>query len=57
MRKLVNILLAAAFVGCLVGCLVWAAVAPRMQALIPTILGIVTAEILLSRKTGYIRYY
>jgi len=53
MRKLVNILLAAAFVGCLV----WAAVAPRMQALIPTILGIVIAEILLSRKTDYIRYY
>lgn len=53
MRKLVNILLAAA----LVGCLVWAAVAPRMQALIPTILGIVIAEILLSRKTNFTRYY
>ena len=53
MRKIVNILLAAAIVGCIV----WAAVAPRMQALIPTIIGIIIGEILLSRKTNYIRYY
>jgi len=52
-KTLINILLAAT----LVGCIVWAAVAPRMQALIPTILGIIIAEILFSRKTNYIRYY
>lgn len=52
-KTLINILLAAA----LVGCIAWAAVAPRMQALIPLILGIVIAEVLLSRKTNYIRYY
>lgn len=50
MRKFINILLAAA----LVGCIVWAAVAPRMQALIPLILGIVIAEILVARNTNYI---
>jgi len=53
MRKFINILLAAA----LVGCIVWAAVAPRMQALIPTILGIIDGEVLLSRNTDYIKHY
>ena len=50
MRKIINLLLVAA----LVGCIVWAAVAPRMQALIPLILGIVIAEILVARNTNYI---
>lgn len=53
MRKFINILLAAA----LVGCIVWAAVAPRMQTLIPTILGIIDGEILLSRNTDYIKHF
>ena len=52
-RILVNIILAAS----LVGCIVWAAIAPGMQALVPTILGIIIAEVLLSRRTNYIRYY
>ena len=53
MRKFINILLAAA----LIACVVWAAVAPRMQALIPLILGIVIAEILIARNTNYITHY
>ena len=52
-RKIVNVLLVAAFIACLV----WAAVAPRMQALIPTILGIIDGEILLSRNTDYIKHF
>lgn len=42
MRKLINILLAAA----LVGCVIWAAVAPKMQAIIPLILAIIAGEAL-----------
>ena len=41
MKKTVtNILLGAAFCGCLA----WAAVAPRLQAMIPAILAIIIAE-------------
>ena len=53
MDALINIILAAAFVGCII----WAAVAPGMQALIPTFLGIAAGICLLSRKTDYIKYY
>lgn len=53
MKRLVNFLLSAAFVGCVI----WAAVAPGMQALIPTILAIASGIGLLSRKTDYIKYY
>lgn len=52
-KRVVNVLLVAAFIACLV----WAAVAPRMQALIPTILGIIDGEVLLSRNTDYIKHY
>lgn len=53
MRKFINILLAAA----LVGCIVWAAAAPKMQALIPTLLAIVIGEVLVGRNTNYIKHY
>lgn len=53
MRKFFNILLAAA----LVGCIVWAAAAPKMQALIPTILAIIIGEVLVGRNTNYIKHY
>lgn len=53
MRKIVNILLAAAFVGCVC----WAAVAPGMQALIPTFIAICAGIRLLDRTSDYIRYY
>lgn len=53
MRKFINILLAAT----LVGCIVWAAAAPKMQALIPTILAIVIGEVLVGRNTNYIKHY
>lgn len=43
-KTVINILLGAAFFGCLA----WAAVAPRMQALVPAILAIVIAEALAS---------
>ena len=53
MKHLANFLLAAAFVGCVI----WAAVAPGMQALIPLIIAIAAGIGLLSRKTDYIKYY
>lgn len=53
MKRLVNFLLAAAFVGCVI----WAAVAPGMQALIPLIIAIAAGIGLLSRKTDYITNY
>lgn len=53
MDALINILLSAAFVGCVI----WAAVAPGMQALIPTIIAIAAGIGLLSRKTDYIKYF
>lgn len=53
MRKIINIILVAA----LIACVIWAAVAPRMQALIPLILGIVIAEILVARNTNYITHF
>lgn len=49
----INILLSAAFFGCVI----WAAVAPGMQALIPTIIAIAAGIGLLSRKTDYITHY
>ncbi len=52
-RTIINLALVAA----LVGCIVWAAIAPGMQALIPLIVAIICGEILLSRKTNFIRYY
>ena len=53
MRKVLNPILTLA----LVACIIWAAVAPGMQALIPTFLGIAAGICLLSRKTDYIKYY
>ena len=53
MDALINILLVAAFVGSLI----WAAVAPGMQALIPLIIAIAAGIGLLSRKTDYIKYF
>ena len=53
MKRLANFLLAAAFVGCVI----WAAVAPGMQALIPTVIAIASGIGLLSRKTDYITHY
>lgn len=53
MKHLANFFLAAAFVGCVI----WAAVAPGMQALIPLIIAIAAGIGLLSRKTDYIKYF
>lgn len=53
MDALKNTLLAAAFVGSLI----WAAVAPGMQALIPTLTAIASAIALVCRKTDYPKYY
>ena len=53
MKHLANFLLSAAFVGCVI----WAAVAPGMQALIPLIIAIAAGIGLLSRKTDYIKYF
>lgn len=49
----VNVILGAA----LAGSLVWAAVAPGMQALIPTFTAIASGIALVGRNTNYIRYY
>lgn len=43
-KKATNLLLLAAFFGCAA----WVAVAPRLQALIPLVLGIIVAEIYVS---------
>lgn len=48
-KTVINILLGAAFCGCLA----WAAVAPRLQALIPAILAIVIAEAIASVNGSY----
>ena len=48
-RTILNI----ALVAVLLGCIAWAAVAPRMQALIPTILAIAAGEALLALNTDY----
>ena len=53
MDALINFFLTAAFVGCVI----WAAVAPGMQALIPLIIAIAAGIGLLSRKTDYIKYF
>lgn len=53
MKHLVNFFLAAAFVGCVI----WAAAAPGMQALIPTFIAIAAGIGLLSRKTEYIKQF
>lgn len=53
MDALKNICLAGIFVGCII----WAAVAPGMQALIPTIIAIAAGIGLLGRKTDYIKYF
>lgn len=52
-RRILNVLLIAAFLGCIC----WAAVAPRMQALIPTIIAIVAGEALLALNTDYIKTF
>ena len=49
-KALLNIGLAALFVGCVI----WASVAPGMQALIPTIIAIAAAIALVGRNTDYI---
>lgn len=51
MRKFFNILLAAA----LVGCIVWAAIAPKMQAIIPLILAIIAGEALAVLNSDYFK--
>ena len=53
MKHLVNFFLAAAFVGCVI----WAAAAPGMQAIIPTFIAIAAGIGLLSRKTDYIKQF
>jgi hypothetical protein len=53
MDALIDIALVAIFVGSLI----WAAVAPGMQALIPTILAIASAIALVGRNTDYITNY
>lgn len=53
MKTLSNIGLAAIFVGCVI----WAAVAPGMQALIPLIIAIAAAIALIGRNTDYISNY
>lgn len=53
MKTLSNIGLAAIFVGCVI----WAAVAPGMQALIPLIIAIAAGIGLLGRNTDYISNY
>ena len=52
-RILKNIALSGLFIGCLV----WAAVAPAMQALIPTIIAIASGIGLLRLNTDYITNY
>ena len=41
----------------LIGSFVWAAIAPGMQALIPTFTAICAGVALVSRKTDYIKYF
>lgn len=41
-------------VAVLIGCVIWAAVAPGMQALIPLIIAIAAAIALIGRNTDYI---
>lgn len=53
MKKFVNTGLAAIFVGCLI----WAAVAPGMQALIPMIIAIASGIALMDRNTDWIRNF
>lgn len=53
MDALKNIGLAAIFVGCVI----WAAVAPGMQALIPLIIAIAAGIGLLGRRTDYIKFF
>lgn len=48
-----NIGLTAIFIGCVI----WAAVAPGMQALIPLIIAIAAAIALVGRNTDYITNY
>lgn len=50
-KKITNFLLAAA----LVGCIVWAAAAPKMQALIPTILAVILGIVIVEKNTDYVR--
>ena len=50
-KKITNFLLAAA----LVGCIVWAAAAPKMQALIPTILAVILGIVIVDYNTDYVR--
>lgn len=50
MRRLVNL----GLVAVLIGCLIWGAVAPGMQALIPLIIAIAAAIALIGRNTDYI---
>lgn len=53
MDALINIILSVAFVGCII----WAAAASGMQALIPTFLAVAAGIGLLDRNTDYIKYY
>lgn len=53
MDALKNIGLTAIFIGCVI----WAAVAPGMQALIPLIIAIAAAIALIGRNTDFISNY
>ena len=50
-KHLVNLILGAAFAGCVI----WAAAAPGLQAWMPMILAVIIGIVLLDRKTTYIR--
>lgn len=53
MKTLANI----GLVAILIGCLIWGAVAPGMQALIPLIIAIAAAIALVGRNTDWIESY
>lgn len=52
-----NTLISIILVLALVGSIAWAAIAPGMQALIPTFTAIASGIALVDRNTNYIRYY
>ena len=53
MKTLANI----GLVAILIGCLIWGAVAPGMQALIPLIIAIAAAIALIGRNTDWIESF
>ena len=53
MKRFVNFLLVAIFIGCVI----WAAVAPGMQAIIPLIIAQAAAIALVDRNTDWITHF